>query len=56
MRMLPLVVWSQLLKHPNLINLIEVFRRKRKLHLVFEYCELTVLDILEKVRLVRLKS
>ncbi|UXI17344.1 MAM and LDL-receptor class A domain-containing protein 1-like [Sarcoptes scabiei] len=36
------------LKHPNLINLIEVFRRKRKLHLVFEYCELTVLDILEK--------
>lgn len=38
----------QQLKHPNLINLIEVFRRKRKLHLVFEYCELTVLDILEK--------
>ncbi|CAG2176653.1 unnamed protein product, partial [Oppiella nova] len=38
----------KLLKHPNLINLIEVFRRKRKLHLVFEYCELTVLDILEK--------
>ncbi|RWS03817.1 mitogen-activated protein kinase kinase kinase kinase 5-like protein [Dinothrombium tinctorium] len=36
------------LKHPNLINLIEVFRRKRKLHMVFEYCELTVLDILEK--------
>lgn len=36
------------LKHPNLINLIEVFRRKRKLHLVFEFCELTVLDILEK--------
>ncbi|XP_075677839.1 cyclin-dependent kinase-like 1 isoform X4 [Dermatophagoides pteronyssinus] len=36
------------LKNPNLINLIEVFRRKRKLHLVFEYCELTVLDILEK--------
>ena len=28
--------------------MIEVFRRKRKLHLVFEYCELTVLDILEK--------
>jgi len=43
----------QQLKHPNLINLIEVFRRKRKLHLVFEYCELTVLDILEKVRAVR---
>ena len=38
----------QQLKHVNLINLIEVFRRKKKLHLVFEYCELTVLDILEK--------
>lgn len=40
----------QQLKHPNLINLIEVFRRKRKLHLVFDFCDLTVLDILEKVR------
>lgn len=40
--------YLQQLKHPNLINLIEVFRRKRKLHLVFEFCELTVLDILEK--------
>lgn len=36
------------LKHQNLVNLIEVFRRKRKLHLVFEYCELTVLNELEK--------
>lgn len=36
------------LKHANLVNLIEVFRRKRKLHLVFEYCDHTVLDILEK--------
>ncbi|XP_076366351.1 cyclin-dependent kinase-like 4 isoform X1 [Tachypleus tridentatus] len=36
------------LKHPNLVNLIEVFRRKRKLHMVFEYCDHTVLDILEK--------
>ena len=34
------------LKHENLVNLIEVFktRRKQKLHLVFEYCDRTVLD------------
>ncbi|KAG9509699.1 Cyclin-dependent kinase-like 1, partial [Fragariocoptes setiger] len=36
------------LKHPNLINLIEVFRRKQRLHLVFDYCQLTVLDVIEK--------
>lgn len=38
----------RLLKHPNLIHLIEVFRRKRILHLVFDYCELTVLDVIDK--------
>ncbi|XP_068102563.1 cyclin-dependent kinase-like 4 [Hyperolius riggenbachi] len=36
------------LKHSNLVNLLEVFRRKRKLHLVFEYCDQTVLNELEK--------
>lgn len=36
------------LKHPNLINLMEVFRRKKRLHLVFEYCDYTVLNELEK--------
>ncbi|XP_018010814.1 cyclin-dependent kinase-like 4 isoform X2 [Hyalella azteca] len=36
------------LKHPNLVNMIEVFRRKRKLHLVFEYCDHTLLGEMEK--------
>ncbi|XP_039283104.1 cyclin-dependent kinase-like 1 isoform X2 [Nilaparvata lugens] len=36
------------LKHPNLVNLLEVFRRKRKLHLVFEFCDHTVLHELER--------
>ncbi|KAK0411322.1 hypothetical protein QR680_005601 [Steinernema hermaphroditum] len=36
------------LRHANLVTLIEVFRRNRKLHLVFEHCERTVLDDLEK--------
>ncbi|XP_050831462.1 cyclin-dependent kinase-like 1 isoform X3 [Serinus canaria] len=36
------------LKHPNLVKLLEVFRRKRRLHLVFEYCEHTVLQELDR--------
>lgn len=36
------------LKHQNLVNLIEVFKRNKKLHLVFEYCDRTLLDDLEK--------
>ncbi|XP_072819129.1 cyclin-dependent kinase-like 1 isoform X4 [Vicugna pacos] len=36
------------LKHPNLVSLIEVFRRKRRLHLVFEYCDHTVLHELDR--------
>ncbi|XP_043918095.1 cyclin-dependent kinase-like 1 isoform X2 [Protopterus annectens] len=36
------------LKHVNLVNLLEVFRRKRRLHLVFEYCDHTVLNELDR--------
>ncbi|XP_041353005.1 cyclin-dependent kinase-like 1 [Gigantopelta aegis] len=36
------------LKHPNLVNLTEVFRRKKRLHLVFEYVDHTVLHELIK--------
>ena len=39
---------EQVLRHPNLINLIEYFRYKQKLHLVFEFCEETVLDVIQK--------
>ena len=37
----------QRLRHENLINLIEVFRKRRKLYLVFEYVDHTVLEELE---------
>ncbi|XP_062912452.1 cyclin-dependent kinase-like 1 isoform X4 [Mobula hypostoma] len=36
------------LKHNNLVNLLEVFRKKRKLHLVLEYYDHTVLHELER--------
>jgi len=36
------------LRHEHLINLIEVFRRKRKLYLVFEYVDHTILEELEE--------
>ncbi|KAM4853213.1 cyclin-dependent kinase-like 1 isoform 2-T2 [Thomomys bottae] len=38
------------LKHPNLVSLLEVFRKRRRLHLVFEYCDHTVLHELDKYR------
>jgi serine/threonine protein kinase len=41
-------IYLQRLRHENLINLIEVFRRRRKLFLVFEYVDHTVLEELEE--------
>ena len=43
----PLTSNFQRLRHENLINLIEVFRKRRKLYLVFEYVDHTVLEELE---------
>ena len=43
-----LVYGLQQLKHDNIVNLIEVFRRKGKLHLVFEFVERTILEDLER--------
>lgn len=37
----------QQLRHENLVNLIEVFRRKKRLYLVFEFVDRTALDDLE---------
>ncbi|XP_028144209.1 cyclin-dependent kinase-like 2 isoform X1 [Diabrotica virgifera virgifera] len=37
------------LKHENLVAMIEVFRHKKRFHLVFEYLEGTVLDELDKM-------
>ncbi len=37
----------QRLKHPNLVNLIEVFRRKKRLHLVFQYIDHSLLHELD---------
>lgn len=36
------------LKHPNLVNLLDVFKRKKRLHLVFEYVDHTVLNELDR--------
>ncbi|OON15085.1 hypothetical protein X801_09122, partial [Opisthorchis viverrini] len=35
------------LRHDNLVNLLDIFRRKRRLYLVFEFVDHTVLDDLE---------
>ena len=37
----------KLLHHDNVVALLEVFRRKKKLYLVFEYVERTLLEELE---------
>ena len=38
----------QALKHGNLVCLRDVFRRKKKLHMVFEFIDHTLLNEVEK--------
>jgi cyclin-dependent kinase-like len=38
----------RMLKQENIVTLIEAFRRNNKLHLVFEYCEKNMLQVLEQ--------
>ena len=38
----------RLLKHDNIVQLKEAFRRKGKLYLVFEYVEKNLLEVLEE--------
>ena len=40
--------YVQPLKHDTIVNLIEVFRRKGKLYLVFEHVDHTILEDLDK--------
>ena len=35
------------LRHDNVVGLLDVFRRKGKLHIVFEYIEKTILEVLD---------
>lgn len=44
--MLPIMLFQKL-RHDHLVNMIEVFRRKRRFYLVFEYLDHTLLDELE---------
>lgn len=35
-------------KHPFVVKLIEAFKRKTRMYFIFEYCETTVLDLINK--------
>lgn len=39
--------FQQQFRHENLVNLIEVFRLKKKIHIVFEFIDHTILDELQ---------
>jgi cyclin-dependent kinase-like len=37
----------RILRHENIVELKEAFKRKNRVYLVFEYVERTLLDVLE---------
>jgi cyclin-dependent kinase-like len=41
----------KMLRHENLVNLIEVFRRNRRIYLVFEFIEHNLLEEIEKSKI-----
>lgn len=42
-------MYLQQLCHDNLVNMIEVFRQRKRFYLVFEYLDHTLLDELERI-------
>ena len=42
--------FRQVSKHENIVQLLEAFRRKGKLYLVFEFVDKNVLELLETFR------
>nr|XP_031833140.1 cyclin-dependent kinase-like 2 isoform X2 [Nomia melanderi] len=45
----PVLSKKKKLRHENLVNMIEVFRRRKRFYLVFEYLDHTLLDELERL-------
>jgi cyclin-dependent kinase-like len=37
----------KMIRHINIVNLIEAFKRRNRLYLVFEFCEKNMLEVLE---------
>lgn len=42
------IKFLKMVDHKNIVHLIETFRRKEKLHLIFEFAEKTILDVMKE--------
>lgn len=42
------IKFLKMVEHRNIVHLIETFRRKEKLHLIFEFAEKTILDVMKE--------